>query len=91
VVSDDFATVASLLGMCKLRRLAWSGRASYRDAYSAVEKRANGDVLRKPSAEGSAARARAPTSVFAMMLWELGLVVMFTSRSCLALQPCLSH
>jgi hypothetical protein len=38
------------------------------DAYSAVEKRKKGDVLRKASAAGRAARARALTSVFAMMM-----------------------
>jgi hypothetical protein len=45
-----------------------------------VEKRKKGDVLRKASAEGSAARARALTSVFAMMqfVMEVVLVVMFT-------------
>jgi hypothetical protein len=36
-------------------------------AYSAVEARKNGDVFRKASADGSDARARAPTSAFAMM------------------------
>ena len=36
-------------------------------AYSAVEKRKNGDVFRKAIADGSDARARAPTSTFAMM------------------------
>jgi len=43
-------------------------RASCCGAYFAVEKRKKGDVLRKASAEGSAARARARTSVFTMML-----------------------
>jgi hypothetical protein len=38
------------------------------DAYSAVEKRKKGDVLRKASAEGRAASTRALTSVFAMMM-----------------------
>jgi hypothetical protein len=42
-------------------------KASCYGAYLAVEKRKNGDVLRKASAEGRAARARAPTSVFTMM------------------------
>ena len=40
-------------------------------AYSAVEKRKKGDVLRKARAEGSAARARAPTSVLTMMWVEM--------------------
>jgi hypothetical protein len=40
-----------------------------------VEKRKNGEVLRKASAEGNAARARAPTNVFAMMLELLVMVV----------------
>jgi hypothetical protein len=66
VVCDDFATVASVLGRFKLRALAWNSMGSYSDAYSAVEKRKKGEVLRKASAEGSAARARAPTNVFAM-------------------------
>jgi hypothetical protein len=37
-------------------------------AYSAVEKRKKGEVLRKASAEGRAARARAPTRVLTMMM-----------------------
>jgi hypothetical protein len=36
-----------------------------------VEKRKKGDVLRKARAEGSAARARAPTSVLTMMRVEM--------------------
>jgi hypothetical protein len=37
------------------------------DAYSAVEKRKKGDVLRNARAEGSAARARVPTNELTMM------------------------
>ena len=46
-------------------------------AYSAVEKRKKGDVLRNASAEGRAARARAPARVLTMMILGLmGLVVL---------------
>jgi hypothetical protein len=41
-------------------------------AYSAVEKRNSGEVLRKASAEGSAARARAPTNDLAMVMGSGG-------------------
>ena len=44
-----------------------SGWAGSSQTYSAVEKRKKGDVLRNASAEGSAARARAPTRVLAMV------------------------
>lgn len=67
VVCDDFATVASVFGRFKLQTLAWTEEGELLDTYSAVEKRKKGEVLRKASAEGSAARARALTNVFTIL------------------------
>jgi hypothetical protein len=60
--------------------------------YSAVEKRKSGDVFRKAKADGSAARARAPSSIFAMMLGGVLMEVMFAMCSFgVAATGCLSH
>jgi hypothetical protein len=58
-----------------MSRLAWSASKVWAGwgAYLVVEKRNKGDVLRKARAEGSEAKARAPTSDFAMICdWMRG-------------------
>jgi hypothetical protein len=66
--------------------------ASCGATYSAVEKTKSGDVFRKAKADGSAARARAPSSIFAMMLRDVLLEVMFAMCSSgVAATGCLSH
>lgn len=62
-------------------------RAGGEGAYSAVEKRKKGDVLRKASAEGSAARARAATSVGAMVRWGVMVAVRCAAGSSAARRP----
>jgi hypothetical protein len=66
--------------------------ASCGATYSAVEKRRSGDVFRKAKVDGSAARARAPSSIFVMMLGDVLLEVMFAMCSFgVAATGCLSH
>lgn len=63
VRAAESATELTALGSSTLRRLAWihqKGRASSW-TYSAVEKRKKGEVLRKASTDGRAARTRAPS------------------------------